>query len=67
MSRRSDQHTSPLEQEHGVELACYSGGPGEPYYQPEMICLCGYSTRRQESWEYCGRLFDMHLKKLNRE
>ena len=47
--------------EHGVDFAGYGGGSGEPYYQPVMQCLCGYSTGRQESWEDCGRMFDEHL------
>ena len=50
------------ETEHGVESACYSGGPGEPYYQPVMYCLCGFSTERQPSWEDAGREFDEHLE-----
>lgn len=47
--------------EHGVETACYSGGPGEPYYQPWMQCMCGFVTERQPSWEDVGRVMDEHL------
>jgi hypothetical protein len=49
------------EQEHGVETACYSGGPGEPYYQPTMTCLCGYQTGRCPSWQAAGQKMDKHL------
>ena len=51
------------EQEHAIE-AYYSGGPGEPYYQPVMSCSCGWSSRRQESWEETGRLMDEHIKEI---
>jgi hypothetical protein len=49
------------EHEHGVEGAYYSGGPGEPYYQPCIECVCGWRMR-DESWEEVGRAFDDHLK-----
>lgn len=32
--------------EHGVECACYAGGPGEPYYRPSIECICGWGTGR---------------------
>jgi hypothetical protein len=48
--------------EHGIEAACFSGGPGEPYYQPEMTCLCGFTTGRVESFEEAGRLIDEHFR-----
>lgn len=40
--------------------ACYSGGPGEPYYRPVLQCSCGFSTGRQDAWEDAGRVFDEH-------
>jgi hypothetical protein len=46
---------------HGIENACYSGGPGEPYYQPSMECMCGWTTGRCASWEDAGRIFDVHM------
>ncbi len=49
------------DEEHGISAACYAGGPGEPYYQPVMECLCGFSTGRCDSWEDAGREFDDHL------
>ena len=52
------------EQEHGCEAACYSGGPGEPYYQPVMICLCGFHTERSACWEDAGAQFDEHLAEV---
>lgn len=48
------------EAEHGV-TAYYAGGPGEPYYQPVMDCLCGFSTGRCADWESAGRDFDRHF------
>ena len=47
--------------EHGVQ-AFYSGGPGEPYYQPVMACECGWSSGRCDSWREAGELFDEHLR-----
>lgn len=47
---------------HGVEGAYYAGGPGEPYYQPVILCTCGWSTGRCENWEEAGALFDAHLE-----
>jgi len=41
--------------EHGIAVATYCGGPGEPYYQPVMGCICGWSTDRSENWEEAGR------------
>jgi len=46
---------------HGIEQAFYCGGPGEPYYQPVMECMCGFSTGRCASWQMAGRVFDLHL------
>ena len=48
--------------EHGIEIACYSGGPGEPYYQPTMTCLCGWGTERCRNWQEAGEEFDIHLE-----
>lgn len=47
--------------DHGIEAATYSGGSGEPYFQPSMICTCGWSIR-DETWEMVGAKFDEHLK-----
>jgi len=49
------------ESEHGIEAACYAGGPGVPYYQPVMICTCGFTTDRCDNWEEAGMFFDHHL------
>jgi hypothetical protein len=49
------------DQEHGFE-SYYAGGPGEPYYQPVLACLCGESSGRCESWEDAGRWADEHMK-----
>ena len=57
--------TETPEVEHGIENACYSGGPGEPYYQPTIDCLCGWDSGRCESWEQAGRRFDEHLAEAN--
>ena len=51
------------EKQHGIS-ACYSGGPGEPYYQPCLDCDCGFSTGRCETWEDAGRAFDEHVKEI---
>jgi hypothetical protein len=51
---------------HGIEEACYRGGPEEPYYQPAMDCMCGFSTGRCASWEDAGRELDIHLEKVLR-
>lgn len=63
MSRRGSQTKRNVGAavEHGPEVAMYSGGPGEPYYQPIIICLCGWSSERQSSWQFVGELFDEHL------
>lgn len=53
--------TDETEVEHGPAQACYSGGYGEPYYQPFIACLCGKWSLRDESWEDVGRAFDEHL------
>ena len=53
--------------EHGPEYACYSGGPGEPYFQPALGCLCGWETGRTETWEDIGRMFDEHLAEAKKE
>lgn len=47
---------------HGISEAWYAGGPGHPYYQPVMDCLCGWSTGRQPSWETAGEYLDSHLE-----
>lgn len=47
-------------QEHGI-TAFYSGGPGEPYYQPVLECTCGFSSGRSESWQEAGIAIDEHL------
>lgn len=49
------------EVEHGP-TAFYAGGGGEPYYQPVIECLCGYSTGRCDDWALAGTLYDVHLK-----
>jgi len=46
---------------HGAECA-YSGGPGEPYFQPCMWCLCGQHSLRAETWEEVGAAMDEHLR-----
>lgn len=51
--------------EHGIALAVYAGGPGEPYYRPVIECSCGYSTGRQASWQFAGKLFDLHLAEVS--
>ena len=50
------------EAEHGVDRAVYAGGPGEPYYQPLIVCLCGWSSGRCASWKEAGDNLDWHLK-----
>lgn len=50
--------------EHGVE-AYYSGGAGEPYYQPTLNCLCGFSSGRCESWQEAGEAMDEHVREIN--
>ena len=46
---------------HGLEAVSYVGGPGEPYFQPVMECMCGYSTGRCMCWADAGRELDRHL------
>lgn len=53
------------EVEHGLDHACYSGGPGEPYFQPYMQCSCGWGLRA-ETWEAVGAEFDAHLEAEDR-
>ncbi len=53
------------EVEHGV-TAYYAGGPGEPYYQPVLDCLCGYSTGRSDGWSEAGAIMDLHLSRVKR-
>ena len=53
-------------QEHGPETVCYAGGPGEPYYQPQIICMCGWSSERQPNWQTAGEAFDEHLDDSDR-
>lgn len=48
------------EVEHSV-TALYSGGPGEPYFQPVIECSCGWGSGRCESWAEAGGLYDDHL------
>ena len=45
---------------HNIEGAFYSGGPGEPYFQPAMQCSCGWSVR-DETWTDVGAAYDAHL------
>ncbi len=51
----------PTVLEHAID-ACYSGGPGEPYYQPVLMCSCGFETGRCDNWEIAGSAMDDHLK-----
>ncbi len=50
--------------EHGV-TAFYAGGPGEPYYQPVLECLCGWSSSRSDSWQDAGEAMDRHIADVN--
>lgn len=50
--------------EHGIGHAAYAGGPGEPYFQPYMECLCGWSTGRCDSWQSAGEELDEHLAEV---
>lgn len=43
---------------------CYAGGPGYPYYQPQMDCSCGYSTGRCEDWAEAGLEIDKHIAEI---
>lgn len=52
--------------EHGPDTAAYAGGPGEPYYRPFIICLCGWSSGRQTTWQFVGELFDEHLAETDK-
>lgn len=47
---------------HGLGQGAYVEGPGEPYYQPVLVCLCGFQTVRCETWEGAGRQLDAHIK-----
>ena len=47
-------------EEHSVE-AYYSGGHGDPYYQPVLSCSCGFSSGRQFNWQDAGAELDKHL------
>jgi len=53
------------EETHGVE-AYYSGGPGEPYYQPCISCTCRWSSGRCSSWQEAGELYDEHLAEVRK-
>ena len=53
------------EVEHEV-TAVYSGGPGEPYYQPEILCSCGFSTGRELTWAEAGAAYDEHLQESDK-
>lgn len=44
---------------------CYSGGPGEPYYQPVMVCSCGFCTARSANWADAGSEMDNHIEEIN--
>lgn len=48
---------------HGVSC-CYSGGPGDVYYLPVMMCDCGFDTGRCEDWEEAGRNMDEHVAEV---
>jgi hypothetical protein len=50
-------------QEHAVE-ACYSGGPGVRYYMPCMLCSCGWTSGRCDTFEEAGALLDEHLEEV---
>ena len=52
-------------QEHEIE-ACYSGGYGEPYYQPHFSCSCGFRVR-EETWEEAGAALDAHLAEVSHD
>ena len=65
MSTEATDTLTIAEPEHGVESACYSGGYGEPYYQPFIGCSCGWGLRA-ESWAEVGEAFDAHLKESSR-
>lgn len=51
--------------QHGP-LAGYSGGPGKPYYQPFIDCLCGWSSGRVETFQFAGELFDEHITEVDK-
>jgi hypothetical protein len=53
--------TTPRGKTHGIDEAIYAGGPGEPYYQPFISCLCGWSSGRCIDWESAGHELDNHL------
>ena len=53
-----------MKEDHGVETACYSGGPGEPYFKPSITCICGWGSGRCKSWEEAGAGMDEHLKEV---
>jgi hypothetical protein len=62
-TRREPPAEQPDEVECGVE-AFYAGGPGEPYYQPVMRCLCGFTTGRCDSWSEAGESYDEHRREM---
>jgi hypothetical protein len=43
---------------------CYSGGPGEPYYQAVMSCSCGFRTERCLTWQEAGEEMDAHIEEI---
>lgn len=55
--------------EHGPDVVCYVGGPGEPYYKPHISCLCGWHTVNgsPRTWEEAGAEFDEHLAEAETE
>lgn len=53
-------------EEHGVQAAYYSGGPTEPYFQPCIHCICGWSSGRGYSWAFVGEAFDEHLAEVEK-
>ena len=53
--------SNPLTYAHGIEEACFRGGPGEPYFRPSIDCMCGWTTGRCTSWEDAGRALDAHF------
>lgn len=62
VSTADDTESDDTPSGHGVEGACYSGGPGVPYYQPVLMCTCGWTSGRCDNWEEAGGLFDEHLE-----
>lgn len=61
MAKIEESAKSDAQIVHGITLACYAGGSGEPYFQPYMECSCGFSTGRQGCWRDAGEAMDRHL------